>query len=766
VTNGRATIDERVLVRMRTRRDQLLTADFLGRAGMTTVACRDTLELCAHVQEGAGLILLAEEAAPPLECEKLARVLDRQPPWSDLPLLFLMAPGGEGRPPRGTLERLGSVTVLERPMSPTELVSAAQAALRARLRQYETRDHLTRIERGERELRDIFDNAGVGLHWASPDGTILRVNQTELALLGYTASEYVGRSVLDFHVDRAGMADVLNRLAAGEAIRDREASLRCKDGSIKHVLITVDALHENGQFLQMRSFTHDVTGMVEAQAAQARLAAIVESSDDAIISKTLDGRVLTWNGAAERLFGYTAEEVVGRSVMLLIPPDRKEEEARVFERLRRGERIDHFETVRVTKGGRGIDVSLSLSPVRDTRGRVTGAASVARDITRQKRDEMLLREADRRKDEFLAVLAHELRNPLAPIRNSLHILKLADRREGSTEEIVAMMDRQVDHMVRLVDDLMEVSRITRGKILLQRERIDVGAVIRGAIEASRPLIEAAGHHLTLTLPPEPLLVEGDAFRLSQVVANLLNNAAKYTEPGGRIWLSAEAQEGESGSWAAISVRDNGIGIPVSMLSRVFELFTQIDRHSDLAQGGLGIGLALVKSLVEMHGGTVEARSEGPSRGSEFTIRLPLVRAARPAEVTSTLPHPVAVLESRRILVVDDNRDAAESLGSLLELLGADVRVAYDGSEALRVAAAQKPNVVLLDIGMPGMDGYEVARRLRRQRELRNIMLIALTGWGQDEDRGRSREAGFDYHLTKPADMSVLQSLLTSVEGCG
>ena len=426
-----------------------------------------------------------------------------------------------------------------------------------------------------------------------------------------------------------------------------------------------------------------------------------------------------------------------------------------MKRLCGGERIDHFETMRVTKDGRLIDVSLTVSPVRDSSGKIVGASKVARDITERKQAELALRDVDRRKDEFLAILAHELRNPLAPIRNSLHILRLTSQNDPVAERVGDMMDRQVNQMVRLVDDLLEVSRITSGKIALRKERVDLAAIVHDSVETSRPLIEAVEHRLALAFPPDPLIVDGDPVRLAQVFANLLNNSAKYTDAGGEIRITARRDNG----WAVVSVRDSGAGIPREMLPSVFELFTQIDRHADRSQGGLGIGLTLVKSLVEMHGGTVHASSAGLGKGSEFVVRLPLVSDRHAVDVSQAPAISGSLLNPRRVLVVDDNHDAAESMGILLKLLGADVHVAYSGAEALDALPTYRPDVVILDIGMPGMDGHEVARRIRRQPEFQKVTLIALTGWGQDKDRRQSQTAGFDYHLIKPADMDALQAVL-------
>jgi signal transduction histidine kinase len=381
-------------------------------------------------------------------------------------------------------------------------------------------------------------------------------------------------------------------------------------------------------------------------------------------------------------------------------------------------------------------------------------------LAASERAEEALREADRRKDEFLAILAHELRNPLAPIRNSLHIQRLTSHNDPATERLVEMMERQVNHMVRLVDDLLEISRISRGRIELRKESVGVATVVEGAVETSRPLIETRHQQLVVEVPPEPLILEGDPVRLAQVFANLLNNAAKYTDIGGQIWLTVR-REGQA---VAISVRDSGVGIPAEMLPRVFELFTQVDRSAGRAQGGLGIGLTLVKNLVEMHGGSVAVQSEGCGKGSEFVVRLPLASDARQVG-SAGLPEgrPSAALAPRRVLVVDDNRDAAESLGMVLNLLGAEAHVVSSGPEALEALGTYHPAVVLLDIGMPGMDGYEVAKRIRQQPDFRDVTLVALTGWGQEEDRRRSRTAGFDYHLIKPADVSALKTLLGSLE---
>jgi CheY-like chemotaxis protein/two-component sensor histidine kinase len=340
-------------------------------------------------------------------------------------------------------------------------------------------------------------------------------------------------------------------------------------------------------------------------------------------------------------------------------------------------------------------------------------------------------------------------------------MRLAGTSGPIMEKARTMMERQLTQMVRLVDDLLDVSRITRGKIELRKERVELAAVVASAVETSRPLIEAAGHELTVTLPPEPIPLDADLTRLAQVFANLLNNAAKYTGQGGHIWLTAERHGGE----VLVKVRDTGLGIPADMLSKIFEMFAQVDRSLERSQGGLGIGLTLVKRLVEMHGGSVEARSDGPGMGSEFTVRLPVAMAS-----ASHQPQPpkgegekTAAPARRRILVVDDNKDSADSMSMMLSIAGMEARTAYDGLEAVAVAAAFNPDVVLLDIGLPKLNGYEAARRIREQPWGKDMVLVAVTGWGQEEDRRRSQEAGFNFHMVKPVDPAALERLLAGLK---
>jgi PAS domain S-box-containing protein len=574
--------------------------------------------------------------------------------------------------------------------------------------------------------------------------------------------EQLVNTLLDFSGIEAGRSKAVDKPTdLGEFTADLASSFRavCEKAGLEWTADSPPlAFKFPPQDLDGRSLpagtSSGATDQKHAIDAQRRLAAIVESSHDAIMSLDLDGTLTSWNHGAERLYGYMAEEIIGRPIAVLIPPDHTDDFPAILERLRRGEPIDHFETVRLAKDGTRVDVSLTVSPLLDDAGQVVGASKIARDITERRRFEQALQDADRRKDEFLATLAHELRNPLAPLRNGLQVMKLARGNAELVEQSRAMMERQLGQMVRLVDDLLDVSRISRGKITLHPERVELAAVAQQAVETSRPLIDASRHDLSISIPPEPIYVDADVTRLAQVFSNLLNNSARYTEPGGRITLRIERQ----GPDAVVTVQDTGVGIPPHMLPSVFQMFTQVDRSLERSQGGLGIGLSIVKRLTEMHGGTVEAHSAGYGLGSKFIVRLPVVLSVA-GDQHADAAAPATVIARRRVLVVDDNRDAASSLAMMLTLMGNETQTAHDGLQALDVAAALRPDVIFLDIGMPGLNGYETARRIRAEPWGQSPLLIALTGWGQEDDRRRSQEAGFDAHLTKPIDPLALEKLL-------
>jgi PAS domain S-box-containing protein len=637
----------------------------------------------------------------------------------------------------------------------------AQSILLARRRAEEA------LRKESEWLRITLASIGDAVISTDAEGRVTFMNGAAEALTGWPQAEAAGRPLPEvFHIVNEGTRRPVENPAL-RAMREgvvvglaNHTVLVARDGTERPIDDSAAPMRgESGASLGAVLVFRDVTERRQAEETRAILAAIVQSSEDAIVSKTLDGVIRSWNAAAERLFGYSPQEAVGRPITLIIPPERHDEEREILARLRRGERIEHFETVRVAKDGRRIDISLTISPLRDGEGRLIGASKVARDITERKRREQELRDADRRKNEFLAVLAHELRNPLAPIRNALQLVRMASpkppKEVGHGYDII---ERQVEHLVRLVDDLLDLSRIGSGKIQLQKERVDLAAVVSRAVEGARPLIEARRHALEVALPEDALPVEADPVRLAQVLWNLLNNAAKYTPEGGRIWLTAAKEQGR----AVVRVRDTGLGIPAEMLPRIFDLFTQMERTLARAEGGLGIGLTLVRRLTEMHGGTVEVSSAGPGQGSEFVVRLPA--ADEVTDATPTAPpgsgERAGPASGRRILLVDDNRDSAESLAMLLRLFGNDVRTAHDGRLALDVAAAYRPDVVLLDIGLPGLDGLEVCRRLRRQSKESQPLVVALTGYGQDEDRRRTEEAGFNAHLVKPVDLGALEELLS------
>ncbi len=670
----------------------------------------------------------------------------------------------------------------------------------------------------------------------------------------------------------------------------------------------------------------DITDRKRTEAAMAHLGAVVMSSDDAILSKDLNGIITSWNRGAERLFGYTEHEAVGQSLMMLIPPDRLDEERSILDRIRRGEVIEHYETVRQRKDGTLFDISLTVSPIKNAQGQIVGASKISRDISEHKqleeklhasetmyrrlfetaKDGVLILDANngrileanpfmtelsgyetaefigkelweiglfrdqpaneaafrelqqngyvrydhlplksknqqpvevefvsnvyqwdhrqvaqcnirdisdrsrlekqtqkqaselsdlhRRKDEFLAMLSHELRSPLAPISNAVQLLGLQQGSESRIQQQARnIIERQVRQLQHLVDDLLEVSRITTGRVQLRRERVSVSSIVNGAVETVRPLIEQRRHEVTISLPPEPIWLNVDAARLEQVLVNLLSNAAKYTEEGGHVWLTVElnvagtlrvpspATDGTRSTTdgtrsvptteVLIRVRDNGVGIDPALLPRIFDLFTQAERSLDRSQGGLGIGLALVRQLTELHGGTVTAQSTLGS-GSEFVVRLPVesdewrVASGESGATSSLTTHHSPLAPLLKVLVVDDNVDTVLSFSMLLEAHGHEVRTAHDGLEAVQVALEYRPDIMLLDIGLPSLNGYQVAKRIRQEPSLKHIVLVALTGYGQDSDRQTSLEAGFNHHLVKPAVLEQLLQILATVSKNG
>lgn len=537
-------------------------------------------------------------------------------------------------------------------------------------------------------------------------------------------------------------------------------------------LVNIFPIENGGLSFYFQDVTERKRDEAAARENEMRFRAVVEQVEDyAIFTTDTQGRPTSWNEGVHRVLGFDEDEFIGHDIspVIFTPEDQA-----------RG--IDQRELQdAMTSGSAGNDrwmrkkdgtlffASGVTTASRDGEGSLLGFMKVMRDQTEHKQLENELRriasdleEADQRKNEFLAMLAHELRNPLAPITNALRILQLSNTDTqttdtGTVRSACELMERQIRHMVHLVDDLLDVSRITRGKIDLRREVIELSSVIYQAIETSRPGIEAAGHELVVSMPAVPVYVRGDSVRLAQVFSNLLNNSSKYSEPGGSIRLTAHCH----GHEIQITVKDTGLGIPPPMLPKVFELFTQVDQSLARSQGGLGIGLTLVQRLVELHGGSVQAFSEGVGRGSEFVVRLPIIvqNPEHAASDQSSSPEPPS---QRRILVVDDNRDSANTLATLLRITGNETRAAHDGVEAVEAASTFLPDVIVLDIGLPRLNGYEVAQTIRQHPWGKQMVLIALTGWGQQEDRQKSKAAGFDAHLVKPLDLAALTQAMNEL----
>ncbi len=626
----------------------------------------------------------------------------------------------------------------------------------------------------ERLVRTVNDATTELIFVKDRAGRLMYANAATLKAMGMSYEAAVDASEeARFHdpADRPAIAALDQRVFDTGAVAGGEEPYTCADGVKRIFLSTKTPLRdEAGQVVGVVGVSRDITEQKRVEQAlrerTAQLAFALDTTGVGMWLNALPLSALNWDDRTRELFFVPpgAEPTLDLFWSRLHPDDREATRLAMETALRDGAlyAVDH----RVVNPNTG-----EFRWVRSA-GRATyenGAAvrfdGINYDVTDRKKLEDDLRhvaaelsENSRRKDEFLATLAHELRNPLAPIRNVLHVIKLADGDPAVVDNACGTMERQVTHMARLVDDLLDLSRITTGRIELRRTRVPLATVIDGAVEAAQPLIDQMGHVLSVAQPGHTVVVDADAVRLAQVLANLLTNAAKYSEPGGRITLTAESQAGD----LVVSVRDSGIGIPADKLGSIFDMFRQLDASLERSRGGLGIGLTLVKRLVEMHGGCVEARSEGLGRGSEFIVRLPIVVDATTQPSADVAP-PAASTSALRILVVDDNRDAADTLSLMLRLGGNETHAAYDGQEAVDAALRLRPDVVLLDIGLPKLNGYEACRRIRESADGAPACLIAVTGWGQDEDRRRSQDAGFDRHLVKPIDPVALMKLLAELD---
>jgi PAS domain S-box-containing protein len=605
-----------------------------------------------------------------------------------------------------------------------------------------------------------------------PQGHVASWNAGAERLKQYRADEIIGKHISTFYPAEALANDWPNtelRAAARDGRFEDEGWRVRKDGTQFWANVVITAMRDpSGELVGFSKITRDLTERrrqeQEVRHSEERFRLMVEAVQDyAIFMLDPDGRVASWNAGAERIKGYLPSEILGQHFSQFYPPERvaagwPEHELAVARATGRFE----DEGWRVRKDGSRFWANVVITAVHDQTGELRGFTKVTRDLTERRRIETLEAEG-KQINEFLAMLGHELRNPLAPIRNAVAVMGAKGTADPTTAWAREVIERQVAHLSRLVDDLLDVGRITSGKITLQRESIALASVISRALEAVGPLQDQRRQVLDVDLGPDPVTVEGDATRLVQVVVNLLTNASKYTPEGGHVWVRLRRE----GHEAVLSVRDDGVGMPAELVATVFDIFVQGDRSLDRAEGGLGIGLTLVERLLALHGGTITASSAGPGQGSEFVVRLPVAepRPADPsADPSPASPAKAAGARSRRlrVLVVDDNHDAMESLGMLLGFWGHEVLTAGDGSAALDLVRQHRPHVVLLDIGLPGIDGYEVARRIRAQEGIGKPVLVAMTGYGQAEDRQRAREAGFALHLVKPVEPDALQRALAVV----
>ena len=675
---------------------------------------------------------------------------------SNVPIVFLTAHSD----PR-TLER-AKITepfgYILKPFEERELHTVVEIALH--------RHQTERLLReSEQRYRSLFEYNLDAIFSLDTQGRFVTANPAAERLSGYTTEELKERHFLELCVpELREVAKDSFRDAICRQCRDFELSMSRKDGARRDLFITGAPVVVDGEVVGVSCLARDITERKVSERAlcesEQRLKAIVETAVDGIITIDERGTVESVNAAIEPLFGYRAAEIVGHNVSQLIPePYRSEHDEALARYLKTGER-KVIGVRREMRGRRkdGSEFPMELSVTETCLSDRCFFTGIIRDITERKHLENQLIEADHKKDEFIATLAHELRNPLGPILNAVAVLRQEGLEERSLSWCRDVIERQVGQMARLLDDLLDVSRITSGKLTLNLERLELATVLDQAREATKTLIDGHHHKLTVSLPREPIWFDADPVRLVQIFSNLLTNAAKYTEKGGHIQVAAE----RCGNEIVVSVKDTGIGIAAKHLPHIFDMFSQVEPALNRSHGGLGIGLSLTRNLVEMHGGSITAQSDGPSLGSEFVVRLPVIETssavARPQETGRAMP----AKKRYRILVADDNRDCAESLALMLKLDGHKVHIAYDGVEAVQAAEEFCPDVVVLDIGMPKLNGYEACRSIREQPWGQNMILIALTGWGQDKDKLNTQKAGFNYHLVKPVDPTQLMKLLNKL----
>ncbi len=613
---------------------------------------------------------------------------------------------------------------------------------------------------------DIVDTVRESLLVLSADLRVLHANRSFYQVFQVAAEDTVGRLIYElgnWQWDIPSLRNLLEEILPEQSsFRDFEVTHGFQSIGLKVMLLNARRILQKGDqsdliLLAIEDITERRQLEDQRRELETRFTSLVKNiRDHSIFTLDVQGNITTWNREAERILGYDEAEALGQHFSIIFTPEDKTAGVpgqELATALRDGRAED--ERWHMRKNGERFWALGIVTPTHNVAGTHTGFSKILRDMTDRKRIEEALVLADRRKDEFLATLAHELRNPHAPIRTGLQLLKLTSD-TTAWEQVREMMDRELGQMVRLVDDLLDISRITRNKLELRKARIDLGAVVRSALETARPQIEANGHKLSISLPPQPVYLDGDLTRLAQVFWNLLNNSAKYTNPGGLISLTAEL----IGKEAVVTVKDNGIGVPAESLSGLFELFFQVDRTLERTQSGLGIGLTLVKGLTEAHGGNVEVYSDGLEQGCTFVVRLPVADGKANAPATQA-DEGIQSSPKCRVLVVDDNRDGAASLAMLLTVMGHETRIAHNGLDGVEQAEAFRPSLIILDIGLPQMNGFDVCRRIRTKAWSKDTLIIAVTGWGQEEDRLRSEAAGFDHHMVKPVDVAEIRRLLTT-----
>ena len=637
------------------------------------------------------------------------------------------------------------------------------------------------VSQGTAFMQAVLESARDAILICNAEGIVTNWNDAAAELFGYSAQEIVGQPVTTLtptnRLDEE--RPMLDRIARNEAISDYQTQRLRKDGQPIEVYLSVTPVLDEttnllGAIHVLRSYSKG-----SQLDPQMLLAAIFESADDAIITKDLNGVITSWNPGAERMFGYEAAEMIGKPISILIPSDQPDEETNILRRIRTGKPVDHYETKRQTKDDRIIDISLTVSPIRDSTGNIVGASKIARDITEKKRIEVREREAKQRaealsrsKDEFIATVSHELRTPMTAILGWVRMLASGQLKLDAQKKAFEVIERNARSQAQLIEDLLDMSRIISGKLKLTMTRLDLSTLIAAVVESHRPTAEMKSIRVRTAIDPAVKYVVADQERFRQVLWNLLSNALKFTPSGGHVQVSLDRAE----SFARISVADDGIGIKPEFLPYVFDRFSQADSSTTRFHGGLGMGLSIVKSIVELHGGEVSVSSSGEGKGATFSVMLPLVTTTsrREEEFASTealLDEPLMYsrdLVGLKLLVVDDEPDTCEMLSCLLEGCGAEVRTANSATEALEQLKTWSPNVLICDIGMPVIDGYELIRRIRSDETLRNahIPAVALTALARIEDRVKALSAGYQMHVAKPIEPVELVSMIASVATLG